>query len=168
MTVVWIVLALLALQRVAELCYAARNTRRLLARGAREVGKRHYPLFIALHAAWLASIAFAALRVPHVRVEWWLLEAFALLQCFRIWVVATLGPYWTTRVLTIEGAPLVRSGPYRFLRHPNYLVVALEIAVLPLAFGEVAVAIVFSALNGALLALRLRVENTALAARRNV
>jgi methyltransferase len=81
-------------------------------------------------------------------------------------VIATLGPYWTTRIITLDGAPLVRSGPYRFVRHPNYLIVAAEIAVLPLVFGEIAVCLVFSALNAALLFWRIRQEEAALLVRR--
>ena len=95
-----------------------------------------------------------------------LLVLFALLQVFRAWVLLSLGKYWTTRVITVPGVPLVRRGPYRFLRHPNYVVVAAEIAVLPLAFGAWAVAVVFSALNGALLAWRISVEDQALGPRR--
>jgi methyltransferase len=97
-----------------------------------------------------------------------LLLAFAVLQGLRLWVLMSLGRYWTTRVITLPDAPLVRRGPYRFLRHPNYLVVAAEIAVLPLAFGAWAVAAVFSALNAALLAWRISLEDHALAPRREV
>src|SRR5262249_24074026 len=97
-----------------------------------------------------------------------LLAAFAILQGLRLWVLLSLGRYWTTRIITVPGAPLVRRGPYRFLRHPNYLVVAAEIAMLPLAFGAWVVAVVFSALNAALLAWRIALEDQALAPRRQV
>jgi methyltransferase len=103
---------------------------------------------------------------PDATIHWWALGIFLVLQLARVWVIATLGPYWTTRIITIDGAPLVRKGPYRFVRHPNYLVVAGEIAALPLAFGEVGVAIVFSILNAAILVWRIRTEDMALAARR--
>jgi methyltransferase len=159
----WI-LALVALQRLAELALASRNTRRLLARGAREVGRDHYPLFILLHASWLIAIALAT--PPRREPSWPLIGVFAILQLLRIWVIATLGPFWTTRVITLDGAPLVRSGPYRLVRHPNYWVVAGEIAVLPLAFGDWAIAAVWSILNALLLRRRLRVETAALAPRR--
>ena len=99
-------------------------------------------------------------------IHWWALGIFIALQLARVWVIATLGPYWTTRIITLEGAPLVRKGPYRFVRHPNYLVVAGEIAALPLAFGEVDVAIAFTLLNAAMLAWRIRQEDIALALRR--
>lgn len=164
MSVLWIVLALVAVQRAAELTYAQRNTVRLLARGAVEAGASHYPLLVLLHAAWLVSMA--VLIAPQTLPNWWLLATYALLQVARLWIVATLGPYWTTRIVTLAGAPLVRRGPYRFVRHPNYVVVCAEIAVLPLAFHAVGIAIVFSILNATLLAWRIRVEQAAIAARR--
>ena len=161
---IYIVLALVALQRLIEVAYAERNTRALLARGAVEVGRAHYPLIVLLHAAWLAAIAL--FLPPQAVIHWWALSLFVALQLVRIWVIATLGPYWTTRIITIDGAPLVRRGPYRFVRHPNYLVVAGEIATLPLAFGETLVAIAFTVLNAAMLAWRIRQEDRALAVRR--
>jgi methyltransferase len=158
----WI-LVLVAAQRLAELALAARNTRKLLAQGGREVGAAHYPLFVLLHTAWLVAIL---VTVPWNAVpNWWLVGVFVVLQLLRVWVIATLGPYWTTRVITVDGAPLVRGGPYRFVRHPNYWVVAGEIAVLPLAFGAWPVALVFSVLNALLVRHRVAVEEGALASR---
>jgi methyltransferase len=162
-SVLWIVLALVALQRIVELLYAQRNTRRLLERGGIEIGASHYPLFVLLHAAWLTSMA--VLIPPMTPPNWWLLGIYVVLQTMRVWVVATLGPYWTTRIITVPNAPLVRRGPYRFFRHPNYVVVCAEIAVLPLAFHAVELAIVFSILNAALLSWRIRIEESALAKR---
>ena len=163
-SLVQILVLLVAAQRLAELAFARRNARRLLAAGGVERGAGHYPLFMLLHGAWLAAIF---LLVPDdAPVLWPLLAIYALLQLGRAWVIASLGRYWTTRVITLPGAPLVRRGPYRFLRHPNYLVVAGEIAVLPLAFGAWEIAILFSLANAVLLAHRIRVEDTALAPRR--
>jgi methyltransferase len=160
--VLWIV-ALVALQRLSELWLASANTRRLKAAGAVEVGAGHYPLFIALHASWLAAIVAAT---PWTRQPvWTLIGVFALLQFARFWVVASLGPYWTTRIITLPGAPLVRSGPFRFVRHPNYWVVSAEIAVLPLAFGDWVAAAAWSVMNALLLRHRIGVEVAALAAR---
>jgi methyltransferase len=159
---VWI-LALVVVQRLAELVLAARNTRRLLARGGREVGRSHYPLFVLLHASWLIAIAVAT--PPRTEPSWPLIGVFAVLQLMRVWIIATLGPYWTTRVITVDDAPVVRSGPYRLLRHPNYWVVTAEIAVLPLAFHDWAIALVWSILNALLLRHRIRVESAALASR---
>lgn len=161
---IFVILFLVAVQRLVEIAYAQRNTRALLARGAVEIGRAHYPLIVVLHAAWLTAIVL--LLPPGATIHWWALGIFLLLQLARVWVIATLGPYWTTRIITLDSAPLVRKGPYRLVRHPNYLVVAGEIAALPLAFGEVWVAIVFSVLNAAILAWRIRAENVALAGRR--
>jgi methyltransferase len=158
------ILALVVLQRLVELIYAERNTRALLARGAVEVGRSHYPLIVALHVLWL--IAIVAMLPAGATINWYALGLFVLLQIGRVWVIATLGPFWTTRIITLGDAPLVRSGPYRFVRHPNYMIVAGEIAVLPLVFGEVGVCVVFSLLNAALLAWRIRQEDAALATRR--
>jgi methyltransferase len=157
-------LGLVIAQRLGELVIANRNTKRLLERGGREIGAGHYPLFIVLHAAWLASLAIFVPFDRRPNVE--LIGFYLLLQLGRIWVISSLGPYWTTRIITLDDAPTIRRGPYRFLRHPNYLVVAAEIAVLPLAFGAWRLALAFSVLNALLLAYRIRVEERALAGRR--
>ncbi len=166
MTLLWPVLAGLALLRLGELRLARRNTRRLLARGAVERSPGHYPLIVALHAAWLAAMA---LTIPADQpADPWLLGGFLVLLAGRAWVIASLGPFWTTRIISLPGQALVRRGPYRFLRHPNYLVVAGEIAVLPLAFGAWRLALVFSLLNGLLLGWRIHCEDQALAPRREI
>ncbi len=164
MNVLWVVLALVALQRIVELFYSARNTRRLLARGGVETGAVQYPFIVLLHAAWL--VGMAVLIPPSTPPNWWLLGLYAALQPLRVWTIATLGPYWTTRIISVPGAPLVRRGPYRFVRHPNYVVVCAEIALLPLAFGAIEIAIVFSILNASLLSWRIRVEERTLTPRR--
>jgi methyltransferase len=164
-SVLYVVLALVVLQRIAELVYSARNTRRLLARGGVEIGAGQYPFFVLLHTAWLASMAIFI--PPATPPNWSLLALYVLVQPLRIWSIASLGPYWTTRIITVPGEPLVRRGPYRFFRHPNYIVVCTEIGVLPLAFGAVEIAIVFSILNAALLSWRIRVEERALLSRRS-
>ena len=156
-----IVTLLVALQRLAELGYARRNARRLLAAGGVEHGAGHYPLFVALHGAWLAALF--VLVPAEAPTDWGLLGLYGLLQLGRLWVIASLGGRWTTRVIVVPGAPLVTRGPYRFLRHPNYLVVALEIPVLPLAFGAWQIALGFGLANLALLAQRIRIEERALA-----
>jgi methyltransferase len=153
------VLAFVTVQRLAELMLSQRNTRRLLARGAHEVAPGHYPFLVTLHAAWLAVLWFLG---PGPPIEIVPLILFVLLQLGRVWVIATLGERWTTRIIVLSGAPLVTSGPYRWVNHPNYLIVIGEIAVLPLAFGLPMVAIIFSALNGLLLWVRIRCENQAL------
>lgn len=164
MSILWIVLVLVALQRLVELLYSTRNTRRLLERGGVESGAVQYPFFIVLHAAWLVSMA--VFIPPFTPPNWALLGLYLLIQPLRIWTIATLGEYWTTRIITVPGKPLVRSGPYRLFRHPNYIVVCAEIAILPLAFGAIEIAILFSFLNASLLSWRIRVEERTLNARR--
>lgn len=159
MTLGIVILALVTLQRLGELWLSNRNTRRLLARGAHEVGAGHYPLIVAVHASWLASLWWLA---PGRLVDGFWLGMYVLLEVGRIWVLATLGPRWTTRIIVLPQARLVRRGPYRFLNHPNYVVVVGEIAVLPLGFGLWQVALLFSLLNAAALLIRIREENRAL------
>jgi len=154
-----VILALVTLQRLGELVIARRNTAALLGRGAYEVAPGHYPLIVAVHAAWLVTLWWLA---PGREVGWALIGLFLLLQMGRLWVLATLGPRWTTRIIVLPGAPLVQSGPFRLMSHPNYVVVAAEIAVLPLAFGLWGVAALFTLLNAAVLAIRIRAENAAL------
>jgi methyltransferase len=156
-----LILSLVTLQRLAELVLARRNTRRLLARGAVERGADHYPIIVGLHAAWLAGLWWT---VPNDSPDLGWLAVYVVLQGFRIWTLASLGNRWTTRIIILPGAPLVRRGPYRFIPHPNYAIVAAEIAVLPLVFHHVAYAVVFSVLNASILWLRIRTESRALAA----
>ena len=163
MTEVQLVLGYVLLQRLAELWIARRNTERLLREGAVEVGAEHYPYFVVLHAAWLGALVL--LTPDHAAADRGWLVAYGLLQAARLWVMLSLGRFWTTRILTLPGAPLVERGPYRFIRHPNYWVVAGEIAVLPLVFGHWGMALLFTLLNGALLSVRIRRENEALAQR---
>jgi methyltransferase len=153
------VLAAVTLQRAGELVLASRNTRRLKARGAVESGAEHYPFIVVVHGAWLAGLWVLAWNRP---MNLWLLGLFAVLQAGRIWVIASLGGRWTTRIITLPGETLVRRGPYRFIPHPNYLVVAAEIAVLPLVFGLWIYALAFTALNAAMMAVRIPAEARAL------
>jgi methyltransferase len=155
---------LVVVQRLFELAYARRNTRILKQQGGIESGRGHYPVVVLLHISWLVAVWLGIRRDPGVR--WIPLAVFLLLQVMRIWVMASLGRFWTTRVISIAGEPLVRRGPYRYVAHPNYLVVIGEIAVLPLVFGQVANAAIFSLLNFIVLAWRIRVENAALEPRR--
>ena len=154
-----VILVLVTLQRLGELWLSNHNTRRLLASGAREYGAAHYPLIVAVHALWLISLWLLALNRP---IDGFWLGAFILIEIARIWVLATLGRRWTTRVIVIPNAPLVRRGPYRLVNHPNYVVVVAEIAVLPLVFGLWQIALVFTILNAAILSIRIREENRAL------
>lgn len=150
----------LALQRLAELAWAARNRRRLMAAGGVEFGRAHYPLIVALHASWLIGLFLLA---RNGTVDRMLLGVFVVLQGLRVSILATLGHRWTTRIIVLPGTAPLRHGPYRFVRHPNYLVVAAEIAVVPLALGLPGMAVLFSLLNAGVLWLRIRAENAALA-----
>jgi len=165
-TALYWTVGLVALQRLLELAYARHNTVKLRRLGAMEADAAGYPFFVLFHASWLASLAlFVPATAPP---NWPLLGFFALLQVGRIWVILSLGSHWTTRLVTLPDAPLVQTGPYRYFRHPNYLLVIAEIAVLPLAFGAVAIAATFSALNLVLIARRVRIEDGVLVSRRGL
>jgi methyltransferase len=155
-----LLLAFVTLQRAAELALARRNTRRLIACGAVEVGARHYPAIVFFHAVWLGGLWLLG-RGAELRLAW--LALFGLLQILRVWIIASLGERWTTRIIVLRDAPLRRAGPYRFLSHPNYLVVGGEIAALPLTLGMPLYAFAFSLANAIVLAVRIAAENEALA-----
>jgi methyltransferase len=154
-----LLLGLVTVQRLSELVVARRNTRRLLADGGVERGASHYPLMVALHATWLAGLWWLAWDRP-ANLAW--VGVYAVLEVLRLWVLVSIGRRWTTRIIVVPGETLVRKGPYRFISHPNYAVVAAEIAVLPLVFGLVEFAVVFSLFNAAMLWLRIRTEGAAL------
>jgi methyltransferase len=165
-TALYWTVGLVALQRILELAFARHNTAKLRRLGAMEADAAGYPFFVLLHASWLASLA---LFVPATTPPFWpLLGFFALLQLGRVWVIRSLGSHWTTRLVTLPDTPLVQTGPYRYFRHPNYMIVVMEIAVLPLAFGAAAIAATFSALNMVLIARRVRIEDGVLASRRGL
>ncbi|MGQ0583524.1 MAG: isoprenylcysteine carboxyl methyltransferase family protein [Reyranella sp.] len=161
MTLTVLVLAFVTLQRLGELVLARRNTARLLENGAIEVAPEHYPLIVGLHTLWLGGLWVLALT-RGLSPDLLLLAIFVVLQGLRLWVLAALGPRWTTRIIVVPGEQLIASGPYRYLSHPNYWVVIGEILVLPLAFGLVWYAAFFSVLNLAVLWVRIRAENKAL------
>jgi methyltransferase len=154
-----VLLALVTLGRIGELFLARRNTAALLARGAIELSAGHYPAIVALHAGWLAALWLYGTG-QSVSVGW--LVVFLVLQVLRVWVLVTMGRRWTTRIIVLPGERLVASGPFRFVSHPNYLVVIGEIAVLPLCLGLPWVAVIFSVLNAGILTIRVRAENVGL------
>jgi methyltransferase len=161
-TLLFLAALLVALQRLLELRLSRRHERVLRARGAVERGREHYPLIVALHVLWLLSTLIeGVLRGP---VLWPVpLALFLLVQPLRYWAILTLGENWNTRILVVPGARLVCRGPYKYFKHPNYLVVVVEIATFPLIFGAWVTAVVFSTLNAVLLFVRIREENRALA-----
>lgn len=159
MSLAIIILTVVTLSRFGELILARRNTARLLERGAVEAAPGHYPAIVLLHAAWLLCLWVYGASQP-VSFVW--LAVFLLLQAGRIWTLATLGRRWTTRILVVPGEDLVRRGPYRFVSHPNYIIVVGEIAVLPLALSLPLIALVFTVLNAIVLTIRIRAESRAL------
>ena len=152
-------LTFVTLERLGELWLSHRNTSALLAAGAYEVASAHYPLIVLLHTSWLAGLWWLGWNQPLLAGWVW---AFFVLQAFRLWVLATLGCRWTTRIIVVPRERLVEEGPYRFLSHPNYAVVIGEIAVLPLCFGLAWYGLIFSLANAAILIVRIRAENAAL------
>jgi methyltransferase len=150
------VFAYVIVQRLAELVYANVNTRRLLAEGGVEYGRGHYFLFILLHGGWLLALALFALPRPAPHLL--LLIAFAATQCFRFWTLASIGRWWTTRIISAAHFPRIRKGPYRFIAHPNYAVVVAEIALLPALLGAPFIALAFSLANAMLLWWRVDME----------
>lgn len=158
-------LVFVTLQRLAELVWNRGNEAGLRARGAVEAGTAHYPVMVALHSLWLVALWVWGWDRPLV---WAWLALYVVLQAGRVWVLATLGRRWTTRVFVVPGETLVARGPYRFVSHPNYVVVVAEIFVLPLTFGLWGLALIFGLANLALLTWRIRVENQALRAANRV
>jgi methyltransferase len=154
-----IILTLVTLQRLGELVLARRNTQRLLARGAIEIGATHYPLIVAVHGLWLSALWIYG---RNQEVDLLALAGFVVLQELRAWILVSLGSRWTTRIIVLPGAPLVASGPYRYFSHPNYAVVIGEIALLPLMLHLPMLALIFSLLNAAVLTIRIRTEARAL------
>ncbi|MFZ0694198.1 MAG: isoprenylcysteine carboxylmethyltransferase family protein [Alphaproteobacteria bacterium] len=158
-----VVVGFFVLQRLAELVYSRRNLQRLVAQGAMVIDEPVYAWIIAVHAGWLAAMAF--LIPAEAFIHFRFLFLYLALLAVRIWVMASLGRYWCTRIVTLPGAPLVKRGPYRFIRHPNYVVVVAEIAVAPLIMGAWKIAVVFSILNAVALWFRIRTEDKVLEAR---
>ena len=167
MTVYWTLLAVIACERVAELVVSARHANALLRRGGVEYGFGHFPVMIALHVALIAGCVIEPLaghRTFIPALGWTMLAVTVAANALRWWCIATLGERWTARVIVLPGAPLVRSGPYRWFAHPNYVAVIVEGAALPLTGSAWITACTFTVLNAALLTVRIRCETGALAA----
>ena len=152
-------LGIIIVQRLSELVIAKRNTARLLAKGAYEVGAAHYPVMVAMHSAWIACLLIFGYDET-VALGW--LAVFTVLQIFRVWILGSLGGRWTTRIIVLE-EPLVVRGPFKYFSHPNYMLVVAEIIVAPMVLGLIWVAVVFTVLNAGMLWVRIGVESKALA-----
>jgi methyltransferase len=150
----------IVVQRLAELMIARRNTARLLVAGGVEFGRAHYPFIVIFHAAWIAALWIYGKDQDVNQIG---LVIFVVLQILRAWTIATLGSRWTTRIIVMPGLPRILGGPYRFMHHPNYAIVAIEIAVVPLALGLPVFALAAFLVNAVLLAVRIRAEDAALA-----
>jgi methyltransferase len=157
---------LILLQRGLEELYSAHNTKKLLDRGAKESGQSFYPVVAVTHLGWIAGLFFI---IPADAPTYWpLIAAYLILQGVRYWVIANLGPYWTHRIITLPGDPLVRRGPYKYLRHPNYVITLIETALLPLAFGAWAFAAIMTAIWAVVLRYKIELEDAALDERRDI
>lgn len=160
-----VLVALVAAERLVELRIAERNRKSLLARGGVEVGAGHYPFMVALHTAFLVSClaeVWLAERPFHPRLAGVMVAILLAAAGLRFWVIHSLGDRWTTRVICLPAEPLVTKGPYRWLRHPNYLAVVLEIIALPMVHTAWVTALVFGLANAALLRVRVGVEEEGL------
>ena len=155
-------LGFIIVQRLSELVIAKRNTARLMDNGAYEVGAEHYPVMVGMHSLWIACLLFLGYS-QSISFGW--LAIFAVLQVFRVWILETLGSRWTTRVI-ISPEPLVVAGPFKYFKHPNYMLVVAEIIVAPMVLGLTWVAVVFTVLNAAMLYVRIGVEEKALSSLR--
>jgi len=160
--VTWVLIYIVA-QRLGELVYANRNSARLLSEGGVEHGADHYQYFVFLHSAWLAIIALMV--DPSHKIQPVIFAIFIGTQALRFWTLASIGRWWTTRIISAPHFERVNHGPYRYIPHPNYLVVVLEIAIVPLLLGEPWIALIFSILNAILLRHRIGVENAVLSER---
>lgn len=158
MTATLAFLGFIIVQRLTELVIAKRNTAALMRRGAQEHGASHYPFMVALHTLWIVSLVTFG---HDQQIIWFWLVLFVALQFLRVWILATLGQRWTTRIIVLD-EPLVLGGPFKVLRHPNYVLVVAEIFVAPMVLGLWQIAIVFSVLNAAMLYVRISVEDKAL------
>lgn len=156
---------LVGMERIAELVVSSRHVRAAKARGGVERGLGHYPVMVALHTGLLAGAVvevWLADRLFQPWLGWPMVAVVVAAQALRWWCIRTLGPSWSTRVVVVPGAPLVHAGPYRFLRHPNYVAVVAEGVALPLVHTSWVTALVFTAANAVVLRTRIRCEDTAL------
>ncbi|MBY0096607.1 isoprenylcysteine carboxyl methyltransferase family protein [Mesobacillus maritimus] len=151
-------------QRLTELIIARRNERWMKARGAVEFGSGHYPIMVLLHSAFILTLSFEVLYFHRELSSLWgvLLIGFLFTQAIRVWALRSLGPYWNTKIIVLPGAEVVKKGPYQFIKHPNYVIVTLEIILIPLLFSAYTTAALFTVLNMMILTVRIRAEERAL------
>jgi methyltransferase len=154
-----IFISLFIIQRLSELFIARKNEIWLLEQGAVQYGQNHYPFIVALHTMFIASIIAEYVLRDQPPISWIFLVIFLAILSFKFWALSSLGKYWNTKIYRIPGVYPVKRGPYKFLKHPNYMEVVCEIAIIPLVFHLYYTAIVFTILNAIMLTVRIRVEN---------
>lgn len=154
-----IFISFLILQRLSELFIARRNEKWLLSQGAVQYGQSHYPFMIAMHTSFLVSLILEYLYRGGTAISWTFLAIFLAVLLFKFWALSSLGKYWNTKIYRVPGVYPVKRGPYKFLKHPNYMEVVCEIAFIPLVFHLYYTAIIFTVLNAAMLTVRIREEN---------
>lgn len=159
-----IMLAIVIIQRLVELFIAKRNEKWMRSQGAFEVGATHYPIMVAMHSTFFLSMLLEVIVLDRSFSPLWfpLLVGFLLAQIGRIWCLRSLGKFWNTKIIILPGADVVQKGPYRFIRHPNYVIVSIELLILPLIFNAYFTAILFSILNAWMLSVRIPAEEKAL------
>jgi methyltransferase len=155
----FIIITLFILQRLTELLISKRNEKWLIRHGAVEHGKRHYPLIILLHMGFIGSLIAEYLLFPGKALIYPFLIVFLVLVVAKIWIIRSLGPYWNTKIYRIPGIAPVRTGAYKYLKHPNYLIVIAEIMIFPLIFHLYYTALIFTILNAIMLTIRIKAEN---------
>jgi methyltransferase len=160
--VFYLFISFIILLRIGELLLAKRNEKWLLQNGAVEYGKKHYPFIVALHVSFLISLIIEYYLKQPATYNLFLLIFYFILLAFKAWVILSLGKFWNTKIYHISNYPLMKKGPYKFLKHPNYLVVILEIAIIPLIFQLYFTAVIFTLLNAIMLSVRIKEENKAL------
>ena len=150
------------LLRIAELSVARRNEKWMLQNGAVEYGKKHYPFIIALHSLFFVSliVEYSMQQTPSFSLIFLLI--YLLLIVFKVWIIASLGKFWNTKIFRIQNYPLINKGPYKYIKHPNYIIVIAEIALIPLIFQLYYTALIFTLLNAIMLSVRIKEENLAL------
>jgi len=159
-----IVISIVILQRLVELVVAKRNEKWMRSQGAIEAGSGHYPIMVAMHIAFFISLLAEVILLDRSLSSMWiiLLVIFLTAQVARIWCLTSLGNFWNTKIIILPGADVVQKGPYKWVRHPNYIIVTTELLVLPLIFGAYSTAIIFTLLNVWMLSVRIPAEEKAL------
>ncbi|ATO28566.1 hypothetical protein RA13_11425 [Bacillus atrophaeus] len=160
----WLFILILAVQRIAEIIVAKQNEQKVKKQGAIEYGEGHYPYIVLMHVLFFVSLICEVLLLHKESSSWWIgiLTAIILVQGVRYWALLSLGAHWNTKILVVPDAELIKKGPYKWLKHPNYAVVMVEIILLPLLYGAYWTLILFTILNAFMLSVRIRVEDKAL------